>query len=165
MFFFFPCTSHASFIDVLSMLHCSRYNVMHLPAILKLCIFTPMHTTVIVTTTTVPVLQSQNDRTTHCKSCIPFFRLSSGLRGTIASCLPLVWLACGTASCALRTGPKASGRSHTLLSIVMQKFKSAVKSGITMWTQCDVWYTDENRHYQTEVTVYFLGKIGFLPYL
>ena len=34
----------------------------------------------------------------------------------------------------------------------------------------NMWYTDENKHdlhYQTEVNAYFyfLGKIGFLPYL
>lgn len=72
---------------------------------------------------------------------------SCGLRGTVAIA---VFLLCDLHVELRRTRfamglcglEGAAGRSHTLLSIVMQKFSSrkSGKSGTTMSTLCDVWY-------------------------
>ena len=111
-------------------------------------IFTAMHTTVLKYYDVRTCFF--NRRTTGQHSANYVSRQFLWLAGNSRySCLSLVRLACGTA-CVVRASQwaglcgleGAAGRSHTLLSIVMQKFSSrkSGKSGTTMSTLCDVWY-------------------------
>lgn len=113
-------------------------------------IFTAMHTTVLNCNYYDVRTCFFNRRTTGQHTANYVSRQFLWLAGNSRySCLSLVRLACGTA-CVVRASQwaglcgleGAAGRSHTLLSIVMQKFSSrkSGKSGTTMSTLCDVWY-------------------------